>query len=102
MLGTWETSFSTTAGDNTRTLTVHKDGAVELTGEGADYDCAWSMKVTEVGPPVQLSPSLVTSGQPATSCNPGAATTLTLVDPTHLRRDNLEGGKVPLTYEKVG
>jgi serine/threonine protein kinase len=102
MVGTWETSFSTTAGDNTRTLTVHKDGSVELAGGGADYDCAWSMKVTEPGPPVQLSPSEVTSGDPATSCNPGGATTLTLVDPTHLRRDNLEGGKAPLTYEKVG
>ncbi len=103
MVGTWRTSFDggdATAAD-TRVLTVHADGTVELTGDGPSYSCAWSMHVTSAGPPVALSPSQVTRGS-ATSCLPGGATTLTLVDADHLRRDNVDSGRSPLTYEKTG
>lgn len=104
LVGTWRATFDsgTTPDVNTRVLTVGADGSVELTGEGPSYSCAWSMRVTAAGPPVALSPSQVTRGEPATSCMPGEATTLTLVDPTHLRRDTPDSGKSPLTYEKTG
>jgi hypothetical protein len=42
----------------------------------------------------------VTGGDPLSSCSPGDPTTLTLLDATHLRRDN-EDGKAPLTYTKA-
>jgi hypothetical protein len=106
MVGTWQATFDggSTPGDsvNTRTLTIRSDGTAELVGDGPTYTCAWSMHVTSEGPPVGLSPSVVTRAEPASSCLPGEATTLTLVDPTHLRRDNLDPAKEPLTYEKTG
>lgn len=103
VVGTWRTTFdSPDQGSNTRTLTIRQDGSVELEGAGADYTCTWSMHVTSAGPPTALSPSEVIGGEPASSCTPGAATTVALVDPTHLRRDNADPGKAPLTYEKVG
>ncbi|WP_225846993.1 serine/threonine-protein kinase [Streptomyces sp. HPF1205] len=102
MVGTWETSFASSLGDNARKLTIHQDGTVELNGDSPSYTCVWTMRVTSSGPPVALSASKVVSGSPAGSCNPGPPTTLTLVDPTHLRRDNLDGGRAPLTYEKTG
>ena len=102
MVGVWRTSFtSDEEGDNTRTLTVHGDGTVELSGDSTSYACFWSMRVVSAGPPVRLSPSKVVSGTPVSSCSPGDATTLTLVDSTHLRRDNIDPGKAPLTYTKV-
>jgi hypothetical protein len=101
MVGVWRTSFvSADQGDNTRTLTVRADGTVVLTGESAAYSCSWRMRVTSAGPPVALSASQVTGGDPLSSCSPGDPTTLTLLDATHLRRDN-EDGKAPLTYTKA-
>nr|WSX78576.1 serine/threonine protein kinase [Streptomyces sp. NBC_00899] len=108
LVGTWESMVRTEpAIYDTRTLTVHEDGSVELTGSrtnGTDtlYKCVWSMVVTEAGPPAKLSPSQVVSGEPASSCFKGNATTLTLVDSTHLTRDGVAGEKSPLTYEKIG
>ncbi|MFI1092131.1 serine/threonine-protein kinase [Streptomyces sp. NPDC020917] len=103
LVGTWHAAFSSgQGGEDNRTLTIHPDGSVELTGDGASYDCAWSMHVTSAGPPTALSPSQVTRGEPAGACLPGEQTSLTLLDPTHLRRDNVDSGKTPLTYEKVG
>jgi hypothetical protein len=103
MVGTWRTSFTSAGeGDNTRTLTIKADGSVELSGDSATYTCSWTMRVVSAGPPVALSPSKVTSGEPISSCTAGDATTLTLVDATHLRRDNVDPGKAPLTYQKVG
>ncbi|WP_329367673.1 protein kinase [Streptomyces sp. NBC_00669] len=102
MVGTWRTSFtSADNGDNTRTLTVHENGDVELSGDSASYSCFWDMKVTAPGPPVELSASKVVSGTPASSCAPGDASELSLVDSTHLQRSDLDDGKAPLTYTKV-
>jgi hypothetical protein len=104
MAGTWQATFDSGSppAQNTRVLTVHQDGSVELTGDGPSYSCAWSMHVTTAGPPVRLSPSEVTRGEPATSCLPGGATTLTLLDPTHLLRDTPDSGRSPLTYRRTG
>jgi len=102
MVGTWQTSFTSSLGDNTRELTVRPDGTVELRGDSSSYSCVWTMRMTSAGPPVELSASKVVSGTPATSCSPGGPTSLTLVDPAHLRRDTLDGERAPLTYEKTG
>ncbi|NUS16611.1 MAG: hypothetical protein HOY69_35325 [Streptomyces sp.] len=91
---------------DTRTLTFGPDGSVRLVGERTDgtktlYHCEWQMSVTAAGPPAQLSPSLVVGGEPAASCQPGGATTVTLTDATHLQRLGLAGEKAPPTYEKA-
>ena len=74
---------------------------MELAGESASYTCSWSMKVVAPGPPVRLSPSKVVSGEPLSSCSPGDATTLTLVDSDPPAPRQRRPGKSPLTYEKV-
>ncbi|MFC4035904.1 serine/threonine-protein kinase [Streptomyces polygonati] len=101
MVGTWRTTLPGGTGTpGTRTLTIRPDGSAELLGEGDGYSCSWSMRVAAPGPPVELSPSKLTSGPPA-SCEPGEATTLTLLDSTHLRRSNVSGDRAPLTYQKM-
>jgi hypothetical protein len=101
MVGTWQTTLTDAKGGlSTRTLKVRGDGSVELLGDGAGYSCSWSMRVADAGPPVRLTPSLLTNG-PAVSCASGEASTLTLVDPTHLRRSNISGDRAPLTYQKM-
>ncbi|NJP44447.1 serine/threonine-protein kinase [Actinacidiphila epipremni] len=107
LVGTWRASYDSAPGvTDTRTLTVRQDGSVELTGERTDgtatlYHCEWHMSVTDAGPPARLSPSLVADGTPAASCQPGGATTVTLLDGTHLRRLGVAGEKDPPTYEKA-
>ncbi|WP_031516572.1 serine/threonine-protein kinase [Streptomyces sp. NRRL F-5123] len=106
LVGTWETSYGTAAGvTDDRTLVVGPDGTVTLSGDRTDgtrtlYRCQWLMWVTDAGSPVRLSPSSVVSGKPAASCSPGSATTLVLVDATHLRRVGVAGEKQPPVYEK--
>ncbi|WP_405583279.1 serine/threonine-protein kinase [Streptomyces sp. NBC_01190] len=105
MIGTWHTTFADDRGERSaRTLTVRPDGSVELLGDGwgsggQAFSCTWTMRVSTVGPPVTLSPSQVTSGPPAT-CAAGQASTLTMVDSTHLRRVSVNGAQ--LTYQKSG
>jgi hypothetical protein len=107
LVGTWKATYETAPGlTDTRTLVVAPDGTVELTGErtndrGVLYHCVWSMAVTSADPPARLSPSHVVSGKPAGSCQPGGATSLTLLDGTHLRRDGVSGETAPPTYVKA-
>ncbi|MCZ4123958.1 serine/threonine-protein kinase [Streptomyces sp. H39-S7] len=99
-VGTWQAGFDSN-GTNTRTLTIGRNGSVTLTGTGTTYQCEWTMHMTSAGPPLALSPSLLTSAVPAASCNPGVASTLTVIDDAHLVRDSREAGKAPLTYTKL-
>lgn len=99
-VGTWQAGFDSN-GTNTRTLTIGRDGSVTLAGTGSTYHCAWTMHMASAGPPLALSPSLLTSAEPATSCNPGLSSTLTAIDDSHLIRDSQEPGKAPLTYTKI-
>ncbi|MEU3465171.1 serine/threonine-protein kinase [Streptomyces sp. NPDC006733] len=100
-VGTWQAGFDSN-GTNTRTLTIRRNGSVTLTGSGTTYECTWTMHMTSAGPPLALSPSLLTSAVPAASCNPGVSSTLTVIDDAHLLRDSREAGKAPLTYTKIG
>ncbi|MCM2420174.1 serine/threonine-protein kinase [Streptomyces sp. RKAG293] len=100
LVGTWQAGFDSN-GTNTRTLTIRRDGTVTLAGTGSTYQCEWTMHMTSAGPPLALSPSLLTSAVPATSCNPGLSSTLTAIDDSHLLRDSREPGKAPLTYTKI-
>lgn len=100
-VGTWKAGFDSN-GANTRTLTIGRNGSVTLSGTGSTYQCEWTMHMTSAGPPLALSPSLLTSAVPAGSCNPGVASTLTVIDDSHLLRDSREAGKAPLTYTKTG
>jgi hypothetical protein len=111
-LGTWDTSIDNATGHNTRQLTIQQ-GAVGDTvlsliadgpaGSGA-YHCVFQAKLTSTpsaGGPLEIGPSDVTVGQPASSCSPGAASEVTLLSDGRLRRVNTDSGDA-LTYTKSG
>ncbi|WP_433890477.1 protein kinase domain-containing protein [Streptomyces sp. CA-111067] len=104
MVGTWRATLSGTPGDghdNIRLLDIKPTGRVVLDGQSPDYTCQWLMHVADAGPPTVLSPSMVVSAKPAGLCEPGGSTSLVLVDQDHLRRDNIDSDKAPLTYERI-
>jgi hypothetical protein len=112
-LGTWDGSIDTAAGHSTRRLVIQQGGVgdtvLSLTADGpADdggtYHCVFEADLrsdpSEDGP-VAIGPSTVTTGEPASSCTPGAATTLTLLPDGRLERTNDDTGD-RLTYTKSG
>jgi hypothetical protein len=104
MVGMWRATLSGTPGDghdNIRLLDIEPTGRVVLDGQSPDYTCQWLMHVADAGPPTVLSPSMVVSAKPAGLCEPGGSTSLVLVDQDHLRRDNIDSDKAPLTYERI-
>ncbi|MFF3346019.1 hypothetical protein [Streptomyces sp. NPDC002779] len=105
-LGTWSTALDNDAGHHTRRLTLRQgevgDTVLSLVADGADYHCVFQAKLagepTEQGP-LAIGPSTVTVGEPASSCTPGAATRLTLLEDGSLERLNPDTGE-KLTYLK--
>lgn len=70
-----------------------------LTGTGTDYACTWSAALRAAGPPVELEPSQVVSGDPA-HCSPGQWSRLTLRPDGTLERELVGSGKPPVLYTK--
>ncbi|MDX2544251.1 serine/threonine-protein kinase [Streptomyces sp. WI04-05B] len=110
LLGTWTASIDNSTGHNTRRLTITQgelgDRVLTLVADGrtetGTYHCVFAAALTErpTGDTLlNLGPSQVTSGEPASSCTPGAASTLTLRKNGTLRRVTAGGGG-ELTYEK--
>ncbi|MEV7124939.1 serine/threonine-protein kinase [Streptomyces sp. NPDC093260] len=110
-LGTWIGNVENQYGPNPRRLTITQGGVgdtvLTLVAGGTDqdgnpYHCVFEAQLTR-GPdgsgPLQIGPSTVTVGRDSTSCNPGAATEVTLLPDGSLRRDNLSTGD-KLTYTK--
>ncbi|RMB83592.1 serine/threonine-protein kinase [Streptomyces shenzhenensis] len=110
-LGTWQTSIENAVGRNTRELTVEQgkvgDTVLTLVADGpteggGTYHCVFEAKLAEQpggDGPLRIGPSTVTSGEPPSSCSPGAATEVTLLPDGRLRRTQ-QGGGESLTYAR--
>ncbi|MDX3453689.1 serine/threonine-protein kinase [Streptomyces sp. ME02-8801-2C] len=111
-LGTWTASIDNAEGHNTRQLTIRRgkvgDDVLTLVADGLTdkgvYHCEFIAPLAERPTRetlLKIGPSQVTSGEPASSCTPGAASTLTLLGDGRLRRETTKGDG-QLTYEKDG
>ncbi|WP_369390878.1 serine/threonine-protein kinase [Streptomyces sp. CG1] len=110
-LGTWKATIDTGVGINTRQLTIRQgkvgDSVLTLiadgpTNDGGTYHCVFDARLTQqpgADGPLEIGPSIVTSGEPATSCTPGDATEVTLLPSGSLKRAKASGGE-SLTYTK--
>ncbi|TQK52851.1 serine/threonine protein kinase [Streptomyces sp. SLBN-118] len=104
-VGTWEASFATADGNNTRTMTISQGTTgtqvMTLSGTGPNYDCTWSATLQASGPPLELGPTQVTSGDPK-QCSPGQWSRLDMPNDTTIVRELVGSGGAPLTYTKSG
>ncbi|MEU6667147.1 serine/threonine-protein kinase [Streptomyces sp. NPDC046727] len=110
-LGTWRTTIDNAEGSNTRELTIRQgevgDTVLTLVADGpadggGSYHCVFEAKLTAQpggSGPLEIGPSTVTTGEPATSCTPGEATQVTLLPDGRLKRAKASGGE-SLTYDK--
>ncbi|GGV05799.1 hypothetical protein GCM10010260_48910 [Streptomyces filipinensis] len=110
-LGTWESAIDNTNGANTRQLTIRQgklgDSVLTLvadgpTSDGGTYHCVFTAKLVQqpaADGPLEIGPSTVTSGAPASSCTPGEATEVTLLPDGRLKRAKADGAE-SLTYTK--
>ncbi|WP_367321731.1 protein kinase [Streptomyces sp. HUAS ZL42] len=109
-LGTWTTTIDNATGRNTRELTLTQgevgDTVLTLVADGptdnGTYHCEFAAELAEqpgTGGPLEIGPSKVTTGEPLSSCSPGAATEITLLSDGRLRRVNTDTGE-KLTYTK--
>jgi hypothetical protein len=110
-LGTWNATVDGSAAADTRELVIQQgevgDTVLSLTAEGpleggGTYHCVFEAALTAKpadGGPLRIGPSTVTVGEPAASCTPGAATTVTLLPDGTLRRVDATGKS--LTYTKA-
>ncbi|GAA2263740.1 hypothetical protein GCM10010232_64560 [Streptomyces amakusaensis] len=103
-LGTWRAVFETTDGEHTRTMTLTEGTAgapvMTLTGSGPSYECGWSAPLRATGPPLELGPTEVTSGDPA-ECSPGQWSRLRLSGDSTIVRELVGSAGAPLTYAKT-
>ncbi|MCS0601210.1 serine/threonine protein kinase [Streptomyces sp. LP11] len=107
-LGTWETTIG---GAGTRELTIRQgevgDAVLTLVADGStegggSYHCVFEATLSERPDgqgPLEIGPSTVTSGRPASSCAPGEPTEVTLLPDGTLKRTKRNGGE-SLTYTK--
>ncbi|WP_338900363.1 protein kinase [Streptomyces sp. TG1A-60] len=110
-LGTWNATLGGSGGQDTRELVIQQgevgDTVLSLTADGpleggGTYHCVFEAELTEEPAgdgPLRMGPSTVAAGEPATSCSPGAATTVTLLPDGQLRRVDTAGKS--LTYTKA-
>ncbi|MEU1051363.1 serine/threonine-protein kinase [Streptomyces sp. NPDC005876] len=105
-LGTWTATIDNASGTHTRSLTIQQgdvgDTVLSLVADGADYHCVFAAPLTAdpgTDGPLRIGPSEVRSGEPATSCTPGAPTEVTLLPDGRLRRVNAESGE-HVTYTR--
>ncbi|MCX4824680.1 serine/threonine protein kinase [Streptomyces sp. NBC_01142] len=103
-VGTWQGSFETADGTNTRVMTITQGGTGEtvmtLTGTGSNYDCRWSATLRASGPPLELGPTQVTFGDPKT-CSPGQWSRLNMPNDTTIVRELVGSSGEPITYTKT-
>ncbi|MEV0909247.1 serine/threonine-protein kinase [Streptomyces hokutonensis] len=107
-LGTWKSAIDNSTGHNTRQLTIKQgkvgDPVLKLVADGPGYHCVFSADLAQRpggDSPLRLGASTVTSGQPLSSCSPGAASEVTLLSDGTLQRVNTGNGE-KLTYTKSG
>lgn len=109
-LGTWTASIDNATGRNSRRLTIRQgevgDKVLTLVADGpagtGTYHCEFTASLAEAPSadgPLEIGPSSVTAGEPATSCSPGEATEITLLPDGRLERVNTSSGE-KLTYTR--
>ncbi|CAM5711268.1 Protein kinase domain-containing protein OS=Streptomyces aurantiogriseus OX=66870 GN=GCM10010251_00420 PE=4 SV=1 [Streptomyces aurantiogriseus] len=105
-LGTWTTTIDNASGTNTRQLTLAQgevgDTVLRLVADGDSYHCEFKAELVQVPAgkgPLEIGPSTVTTGEPLSSCSPGAATEVTLLSDGRLQRLNPTTGE-KLTYTR--
>ncbi|MBA9054972.1 hypothetical protein HDA42_004150 [Streptomyces costaricanus] len=110
-LGTWAATIDNASGTNTRRLTIRqgKVGEDVLTLEaqgpadgGGMYHCVFTAELSQApyaGGPLEIGPSVVTSGEPVSSCSPGDPTEVSLLPDGRLQRAQ-QGGGESLTYTR--
>ncbi|WP_445526520.1 serine/threonine-protein kinase [Streptomyces cyslabdanicus] len=110
-LGSWKATIDNAYGANSRrliltqgnvgdtVLTLVADGP---TDSGSTYHCVFEARLVRRpsdGGPLEIGPSVVTSGRQSEGCNPGAATEVTLLPDGRLQRLNTGSGE-KLTYTR--
>lgn len=111
-LGTWNSSIDNATGHNSRQLVIRQgavgDTILSLTADGpagaGTYHCVFEAELTAAPTtdgPLQIGPSTVKVGEPASSCTPGSASEIALLTDGTLRRVNTSNGE-SLTYTKSG
>ncbi|MEV6649906.1 serine/threonine-protein kinase [Streptomyces sp. NPDC051219] len=103
-VGTWRAGFETDDGEHTRVLTIGQgelgDTVMNLTGEGPTYTCRWTATLRAPGPPLELNPSQVVSGDPV-DCAPGQWSRLDMPDERTLVRELVGSTGAPVRYTKA-
>ncbi|WP_282791146.1 serine/threonine-protein kinase [Streptomyces sp. CC224B] len=107
-LGTWNGTLTGDAGVSTRRLTIQQgevgDTVLSLTADGplaggGTYHCVFQGTLTSASDTeLRISATQVTVG-PATTCEPGKPSVVTVLPSGELRRADADGGKA-LTYTK--
>ncbi|MGW2695521.1 protein kinase domain-containing protein [Streptomyces sp. NPDC001296] len=111
-LGTWTAAIDSASGHSTRQLVIEQgavgDPVLSLTADGplggGTYHCVFRAALSGspgADGPLDIGPSTVAAGRPASACTPGGATELTILPDGRLRRVNTSGGE-SLTYTKQG
>ncbi|MEU5798053.1 serine/threonine-protein kinase [Streptomyces sp. NPDC047813] len=110
-VGTWAATIDNASGANTRRLTIRQgkvgEDVLTLVAEGpADgggkYHCVFAAELSQApysGGPLEIGPSVVTSGEPLSSCSPGDPTEVSLLPDGRLQRARQGGGET-LTYTR--
>ncbi|MEU5404098.1 serine/threonine-protein kinase [Streptomyces sp. NPDC005963] len=103
-LGTWRATFSADDGTHTREMVISQgetgDRTMVLTGTGPTYDCRWSATLQKAGPPLELGPTRLDSGDRG-ACSPGQWSRLELTGSGTLVRELVGSGGTPLTYSRT-
>ncbi|MEV4341746.1 protein kinase [Streptomyces sp. NPDC049590] len=110
-LGTWRAAIGGESGTGIRELTIRQgevgDTVLTLVADGpteggGSYHCVFEAELAGApggDGPLEIGPSTVTTGEPASSCTPGEATEVTLLPDGRLERTKASGGE-SLTYSK--
>ncbi|MFF4759965.1 serine/threonine-protein kinase [Streptomyces sp. NPDC001292] len=110
-LGSWTATIDNAYGANGRRLTITQgnvgDTVLTLvadgpTDSGGTYHCVFEARLAQRpsgGGPLEIGPSVVTTGRQSEGCNPGAATEVTLLPDGRLQRLNTGSGE-KLTYTR--
>ncbi|MEU9365421.1 serine/threonine-protein kinase [Streptomyces avermitilis] len=109
-LGTWTAGIDNSNGHSTRRLVIRQgevgDTVLTLTADGpagsGTYHCVFKAELSEKPSgdgPLEIGPSTVTVGEPASSCTPGDASEITLLPDGSLRRVK-KGTSESLTYTR--
>ncbi|MGW4041511.1 protein kinase domain-containing protein [Streptomyces sp. NPDC004721] len=104
-LGSWTATIHNAYGANSRRLTITQgnvgDTVLTLvadgpTDSGGTYHCVFEARLAHRpsgGGPLEIGPSVVTTGQQSEGCNPGAATQVILLPDGTLQRVNTGSGE---------